>query len=44
MICFVDQKNARRIVVRLNNGENFIALAQAESIDPTAAAGGFGQR
>jgi tetratricopeptide (TPR) repeat protein len=35
------EEQARRMVVRLNNGENFIALAQAESIDPTAAAGGF---
>jgi hypothetical protein len=35
------EEQARRMVVRLNNGENFIAIAQAESIDPTAAAGGF---
>ncbi len=35
-----DEK-ARQIVIRLNNGEDFIALAQAESIDPTAVAGGF---
>jgi tetratricopeptide (TPR) repeat protein len=32
---------AQRIVTRLNAGENFIALAQAESIDPTGAAGGL---
>jgi hypothetical protein len=32
---------ARRIVSRLNRGEDFIAVAQAESIDPTAAAGGL---
>jgi tetratricopeptide (TPR) repeat protein len=32
---------AQRIVARLNSGENFIALAQAESIDPTAGAGGL---
>ena len=34
-------EKAQRIVTRLNAGENFIALAQAESIDPTAAAGGL---
>ena len=32
---------AQRIVVRLRAGENFIALAQAESIDPTGSAGGL---
>ncbi|HEY3042684.1 MAG TPA: FG-GAP-like repeat-containing protein [Vicinamibacterales bacterium] len=32
---------AQRIVARLNGGENFIAVAQAESIDPTAGAGGL---
>jgi tetratricopeptide (TPR) repeat protein len=32
---------ARRIVSRLNRGEDFIAVAQAESIDPTAGAGGL---
>src|SRR5712691_6790717 len=34
-------EDAQRLVARLNNGENFIALAQAESIDPTANAGGL---
>src|SRR5262245_17948144 len=34
-------EQAQRIVARLNAGEDFIALARAESIDPTAAAGGF---
>jgi tetratricopeptide (TPR) repeat protein len=34
-------EKAQRLVARLNGGENFIAVAQAESIDPTAAAGGF---
>jgi hypothetical protein len=34
-------EEAQRIVARLNGGENFVALAQAESIDPTADAGGF---
>jgi tetratricopeptide (TPR) repeat protein len=34
-------EQAQRIVTRLNAGEDFIALARAESIDPTAAAGGF---
>jgi tetratricopeptide (TPR) repeat protein len=32
---------ARRIVARLDGGENFVAVAQAESIDPTAGAGGL---
>jgi tetratricopeptide (TPR) repeat protein len=32
---------AQRIVTRLQAGESFIALAQAESIDPTGAAGGL---
>ncbi len=32
---------AQRVVTRLNGGENFMALARAESIDPTATAGGF---
>jgi tetratricopeptide (TPR) repeat protein len=32
---------ARRIVARLSAGEDFIALARAESIDPTASAGGL---
>ena len=35
------EEEARRIVARLNGGENFVALAQAESIDPTAGAGGL---
>ena len=34
-------EKADRIVTRLRAGENFITLAQAESIDPTAAAGGL---
>jgi tetratricopeptide (TPR) repeat protein len=34
-------EQAQRIVARLNGGEDFIALARAESIDPTAGAGGF---
>jgi tetratricopeptide (TPR) repeat protein len=34
-------EKAQRIVSRLQGGENFIALAQAESIDPTATAGGL---
>jgi ASPIC and UnbV/FG-GAP-like repeat/PPIC-type PPIASE domain len=34
-------EQAQHIVTRLNAGEDFIALARAESIDPTAAAGGF---
>ncbi|RPH56541.1 MAG: hypothetical protein EHM89_15295, partial [Acidobacteria bacterium] len=34
-------EKAQRILTRLKSGENFIALAQAESIDPTAAAGGL---
>src|SRR4029453_3592873 len=34
-------EQAQRIVTRLNAGEDFIALARAESIDPTAGAGGF---
>jgi tetratricopeptide (TPR) repeat protein len=34
-------EEAQRIVVRLNGGENFVALAQAESNDPTADAGGL---
>jgi tetratricopeptide (TPR) repeat protein len=34
-------EKARRIVMRLNGGENFVALAQAESIDPTGGAGGL---
>lgn len=33
--------DARRIIDRLNRDENFVALAEAESIDPSAAAGGF---
>ena len=32
---------AQRIIVRSRAGENFIALAQAESIDPTGSAGGL---
>ena len=32
-------EEAQRIVTRLNGGEDFIALAQAESIDPTAECG-----
>ncbi|HLG54816.1 MAG TPA: FG-GAP-like repeat-containing protein [Vicinamibacterales bacterium] len=34
-------EKAQRIVTRLDGGEDFIALAQAESIDPTATAGGL---
>ncbi|MGH9147158.1 MAG: FG-GAP-like repeat-containing protein, partial [Vicinamibacterales bacterium] len=34
-------EKAQRVVTRLNGGEDFIALARAESIDPTSAAGGF---
>lgn len=34
-------EKAERIVDRLNGGEDFIALARAESIDPTAEAGGL---
>ena len=34
-------EEAQRIVTRLNSGEDFIALAQAESIDPTAGTGGL---
>jgi hypothetical protein len=34
-------EEARQIVTRLNSGEDFIALAQAESIDPTGSAGGL---
>jgi len=34
-------EKAQRIVTRLNGGEDFIALAQAESIDPTGDAGGL---
>ena len=32
---------AQRLVTRLNDGEDFIALARAESIDPTGDAGGL---
>ncbi len=32
---------AQRLVTRLNGGEDFIGLAQAESIDPTASTGGL---
>jgi tetratricopeptide (TPR) repeat protein len=32
---------AQRLVTRLNSGEDFIAIAQAESIDPTANTGGL---
>ena len=35
------QEEAQRIVTRLNSGEDFVALAQAESIDPTGNAGGL---
>jgi hypothetical protein len=35
------QEKAQGIVTRLNGGEPFIALAQAESIDPTADTGGL---
>jgi tetratricopeptide (TPR) repeat protein len=34
-------EQAQRIVVRLNSGEDFIAVAQAESIDPTGGSGGL---
>jgi tetratricopeptide (TPR) repeat protein len=34
-------EEAQRIVTRLRSGEDFIALAQSESIDPTANAGGL---
>ena len=34
-------EKAQRTIARLQAGENFITLAQAESIDPTAAAGGL---
>ncbi len=34
-------EKAQGIVTRLNGGEDFIALAQAESIDPTRDAGGL---
>lgn len=34
-------EKAQRLLTRLNSGEDFIALARAESIDPTGAAGGF---
>ena len=34
-------EEAQRIVIRLNGGEDFVALAQAESIDPTRSAGGL---
>jgi tetratricopeptide (TPR) repeat protein len=34
-------EKAQRLVTRLNSGENFIAVARAESIDPTAGAGGL---
>jgi hypothetical protein len=34
-------EEAHRIVARLNGGENFVAVAQAESIDPTADTGGL---
>ncbi len=33
--------DASRIIDRLNRDENFVALAEAESIDPSAAVGGF---
>jgi hypothetical protein len=35
------QEEAQRVVMRLNSGEDFVALAQAESIDPTGNAGGL---
>jgi tetratricopeptide (TPR) repeat protein len=35
------QEEAQRILTRLNSGEDFVALAQAESIDPTGNAGGL---
>ena len=34
-------EEAQRLVTRLNRGEDFLALAQAESIDPTRSAGGL---
>src|SRR5437867_581351 len=34
-------EKAQRVVARLNGGEDFIAVAQAESIDPTGGAGGL---
>jgi len=34
-------EEAQRILARLNGGEDFIAMAQAESIDPTGSAGGL---
>ena len=34
-------EEAQRLVTRLNRGEDFLALAQAESIDPTGSAGGL---
>ena len=34
-------EEAQRLVIRLNGGEDFVALAQAESIDPTRSAGGL---
>ena len=34
-------EDAQRIIGRLNRNENFVALAAAESIDPSAASGGF---
>jgi tetratricopeptide (TPR) repeat protein len=35
------EEQAQSLVTRLKGGEDFIALAQAESIDPTANAGGL---
>jgi tetratricopeptide (TPR) repeat protein len=35
------EEKARRVVSRLNGGEDFIALARGESIDPTADSGGL---
>ena len=35
------EEKAQRIVIRLNSGDDFIAVAQAESIDPTSSAGGL---
>ena len=32
---------AERLIERLNKGENFVAVAQAESIDPSASEGGL---
>ena len=34
-------EKAQRLLTRLNDGEDFVALAQAESIDPTGDAGGL---